>query len=78
MDLDSSEHSINISKRKMYKSTGLPQATRKSSNNEFKLIPKKTMKRRAKRAKRDEKEEVIKIRIEMNGHKVQGSTKNDL
>ena len=52
MDLDSLEHSINISKRKMYNSTGLPQATRKSSNNEFKLTPKKNYEKKSKESQK--------------------------
>ena len=55
-------------KRDVYTNTNLPQETRKTSNEQPNLEPKATRNRRAKQKPQNlEKEEIIKIKSEING-----------
>ena len=54
------------SKREVYSNSSSPQETRKISNKQFKLTPKATRKRRAKKPKVTRRKEIIKIRAEIN------------
>ena len=59
-------HSESSPKREIHSTTGLPQETRKSSNKQSNLKIKRTKKSTANKAQSDQKEEIIKIRVEIN------------
>ena len=60
------ECSISSSKREVYSNTSLPQETRKISNKQSNLTPKGTEKEEQTKPKVSRRNEIIKIRAEIN------------
>ena len=68
--------SKNISKRKVYSNTILPQETRKISNTQLNLTPKAVRERRKKIHKVSRRKEIIKIRSEINEKEIKETIGN--